>query len=169
MPKIEQPIFVGEAATLDLDSLFDEQRDRFQVPGLFDALISRLEEIIAADVIEHRTVQEAIQRLKAVLARNRRGSLASILLTMNYGRFVMNAFGGVLSANKYTKPIVESFTQEFQAANAAVDQATEATKREAIRRLTNPKRLEMFIEEQPEARAAIAGYLPEPSPTADNN
>lgn len=158
---IQVPILIGEAA-LDLDRVFDEKREQFGVPELFETLVKQLEELIVEDVIEHRTVAEAIQRLKAVLAKNRNGSLAAVLLSMNYGQFVLDSFRGVLSANKYTKPFVESFAQQFAQAREAVDQAKQATEQETIRVLTHLKRLELFMDEHPEVKPTVAGYLPPP-------
>lgn len=163
MPEIMQPIFVGEAASLTLDAMFEAERDRFEVTQHFDKLVSELEKLIAEDMILDRTVQDAIQQLKAVLARNRHGSMASILLTMNYGQFVLNAFEGILSANKYTKPIIESFRAEFEKTKSAVGHATEATNQAVIRRLVNERRLELFLESHPQARDAVAGHLSCPS------
>jgi hypothetical protein len=157
--RMQVPILIGEAA-FDLDSVFDERRDKAGIPDLFDNLVEQLTQIIAQDVIEHRTVAEAIQRLKSVLAKNRRGSLAAILLSVNYGQFVLDSFRGVLSANKYTKPFIDTLTSEFAKAKDAVNTAKQSTEQETIRVLTHLKRLELFMEQFPEVEPVVAGYLP---------
>ncbi len=81
---------------------------------------------------------------------------------MNFGKFFIKSFGGILRANKYAKPIVDSFEEEFTKASEIVRQAEEATKREMVARLTNPERLELFLESNPDLQATISGYLPPP-------
>jgi hypothetical protein len=87
---------------------------------------------------------------------------------MNFGRFFLNSFGGLLRANKYAKPIVESFEKEFTEASAIVRQAEEATKKEMIARLTNPARMQLFLESNPELQSTISGYLPSPDDQGRN-
>ncbi|WP_286765869.1 hypothetical protein, partial [Rhodopirellula sp. UBA1907] len=58
LPLIEEPILIGSAAEANLDELFNEQRDKFLIHEHFDRLVSDLGELIAEDVIEHRTVED---------------------------------------------------------------------------------------------------------------
>lgn len=152
-----------DGAELDLERHFDQQRDTFGLPELFEALVEKLGQLIEADVIDNRTVQEALERLQALFKRNKRGSFAAVLLTMNYGRFFVNSFSGFLKANKYAKPIVESFETEFKTANDAFQKADEATKKATVAQLTNLRRLELFTDEHPQLGPTIAGYLPAPT------
>jgi hypothetical protein len=159
-PLIYQPILVGEAASLNVEDLFSAQSQRFDLNSVFEGLISRLAELIAADVIDNRLVHESLTRLHALFRRNKSGSFAAVLLTMNYGRFFLNSFGGLLRANKYAKPIVENFEKEFIEASRIVHEAEEATKQEMISRLTNKVRMQLFLESNPELQPTIAGFLP---------
>jgi hypothetical protein len=159
MSKIELPILAPDEVLYNFDLIFDEAREAQGIAVAFDSLIAKLEEIIAADVIDSRVVQEALERLTALLKRNKHGSLTSILVSMHYGRFAINAFGGVLAANKYLKPLVDSFKDEFTIAEEKVRKAEESLKREAILRLVNQERLTLFIEESNGDNRAIAGYL----------
>ncbi len=161
-PEIIQPIMVGDAATLDLEELFKEQSSRFNLNDVFDRLVSRLSELIAADVIDNRTVHESLNRLNALFRRTKNGSLATVLLTMNFGRFFLNSFGDLLKANKYAKPIIENFEVEFAKARETVQKVEEETKKEMIFRLVNPDRMELFIEANPNLKETIAGFLPAP-------
>ena len=79
---------------------------------------------------------------------------------MNFGRFFLNSFGGLLRANKYAKPIVENFEKEFADASEIVQEAEEATKKEMISRLTNRARMELFLESNPDLQSTISGFLP---------
>ncbi len=162
-PEINQPILIGEAASLNVEELFREQAEKVNLTAVFEQLVSRLSELIALDVIENRLVHESLARLHALFRRNKRGSLATVLLTMNFGRFVLNSFGGMLRANKYAEPVVSSFEKEFAEASEIVRQAEEATKKEVVARLTNPARVQLFLEANPELQSTIAGYLPSPA------
>jgi hypothetical protein len=166
VPEIKQPILVGEAASLNVEELFREQADKVHLSEVFERLVSKLSELIALDVIDNRLVHESLTRLNALLRRNKYGSLAAVLMTMNFGRFFLNSFGGLLRENKYAKPIVESFEKEFAEASAIAQRAEEATKKEMIARLTNEARMQLFLESNPQLRATISGYLPSPDTTA---
>lgn len=159
-PTIYQPILVGEAASLNVEDLFRCQAQRFDLNSVFEGLVSRLAELIAADVIDNRIVHESLTRLHALFRRNKKGSFAAVLLTMNYGRFFLNSFGGLLRTNKYAKPILENFEKEFAEASEIVQEAEEATKKEMISKLTNRARMELFLESNPELQSTISGYLP---------
>ena len=169
MSKIECPILAPDEVLYNFDHTFDEVRETEGIPNAFDSLVARLEEIIAADLIDSRVVQEALERLMALLKRNKHGSLTSILVSMHYGRFALKAFGGVLAANKYLKPMVDSFKEEFEIAEEKVRKAEESLKREAICRLVNQERLTLFIEGSNGDTKYIAGYLGQqesvPTPT----
>lgn len=160
--EIKKPILVGEAASLHLEQLFAEQSDRFKLDDIFENLVSRLSELIAADVIDNRLVHDSLKRLNALFRRTKNGSLSTVLLTMNFGRFVMNSFGGVLKANKYAKPIIENFEAEFTEATEIVQKAEEETKREMVSRLINSQRMELFLESNPDLGETVSGYLPAP-------
>ncbi len=159
-PEIYQPIFVGEAASLNVEDLFRAQSQRFDLNSVFERLVSRLAELITADVIDNRIVHESLTRLHALFRRNSNGSFAAVLLTMNFGRFFLKSFGGLLCANKYAKPIVENFEKEFAEASEIVQEAEEATKKEMISRLTNRARMQLFLESNPELQSTISGFLP---------
>jgi len=159
-PEIFQPIVVGEAASLNVEDLFRIQSQRFDLTSVFEGLVSRLAELIATDVIDNRIVHESLTRLHALFRRNRKGSFAAVMLTMNFGRFFLNSFGGMLRANKYAKPIVENFEKEFTEASKLVQEAEEATKKEMIARLTNRTRMQLFLESNPDLQSTIAGFLP---------
>ncbi|MCH7764759.1 MAG: hypothetical protein IIB95_13660, partial [Candidatus Marinimicrobia bacterium] len=75
-PEIYQPILVGEAASLNVEELFRTQSQRFELNAVFESLVSRLAELIAADVIDNRIVHESLTRLHALFRRNRNGSFA---------------------------------------------------------------------------------------------
>jgi hypothetical protein len=165
-PEIKQPILIGEGASLNVEELFQEQADKVQLSDVFERLVSTLSELIALDVIDNRLVHESLTRLNALFRRNKHGSFAAVLLTMNFGRFFLNSFGGILRANKYAKPIVDSFEKEFSEASVSVQQAEEATKKEMIARLTNPARMKLFLESNPQLQATISGYLPSPDTSA---
>jgi len=167
-PEINQPIIVGEAASLDVENLFRIQSERFDLNGVFERLVSRLAELIAADVIDNRIVHESLTRLHALFRRTKNGSFATVLMTMNFGRFFLKSFGGLLRANKYAKPIVENFEKEFAEASDIVRQAEEATKREMISKLTNRARMHLFLESNPELQSTIAGFLPAPENEGDD-
>ncbi len=162
-PEIVQQIMVGDAATLNLEQLFAEQSERFHLNQVFDNLVSRLSELIAADVIDNRVVHDSLIRLNVLFKRTKDGSLSTVLLTMNFGRFFLRSFGGVLKANKYVKPIIENFEAEFSEANDIVQKAEEETKKEMVSRLINEQRMQLFIESNPELRETVAGFLPAPS------
>lgn len=68
-------------------------------------------------------------------------------MSIHYGKFVLSAFGGTLSANKYIEPTVEAFKAEFSIAEERVARANKKTKERAIQRLTNTKRLAAFLDE----------------------
>ncbi|HMO15295.1 MAG TPA: hypothetical protein PKD64_10385 [Pirellulaceae bacterium] len=159
---------IGEAASLNVEELFREQAERVNLTAVFEQLVSRLSELIALDVIDNRLVHEALTRLHALFRRNKRGSFAAVLLTMNFGRFFLNSFGGMLRANKYAKPVVESFEKEFAEASEIVRQAEEATKKEMVARLTNPARMQLFLEANPDLQSTISGYLPSPADQGQN-
>jgi hypothetical protein len=161
-PQISQPIMVGDAATLNLEQLFAEQSERFHLNQVFESLVSRLSELIAADVIDNRVIHDSLQRLNALFKRTKNGTLSTVLLTMNFGRFFLRSFGGVLKANKYAKPIIESFESEFSEASAIVQRAEEETKKDMILRLINSQRMDLFIEANPALRETVAGFLPAP-------
>lgn len=168
-PEIRVPIEVGEGALLDIEFLFQAQYDIFDLNTIFDELVKRLEELIVADVIDNRTVHEAITRLNALFRKSKRGTFATVMMTMNYGRFFLNSFGGILKANKYAKPIVENFEKEFNEAAETVQRAEEATKREMVAKLTNQARLELFLESHPELRSTVSAYLPPPGPIIESD
>jgi hypothetical protein len=153
---------IGEAATLDLEQLFSEQSERFNLNQVFENLVSRLSELIAADVVDNRIVHESLKRLNALFRRTKNGSLSAVLLTMNYGRFFLNSFGGILKANRYAKPIIENFEDEFSKASEIVQEAEEETKKEMVLRLINRERMELFIEANPDLKDTVAGFLPAP-------
>lgn len=161
-----RPILVGEAASLHLEQLFAEQSERFNLNETFDNLVSRLSELIAADVIDNRVVHDSLKRLNALFRRTKNGSLSTVLLTMNFGRFFMKSFGDFLKANKYARPIIENFETEFNEASKIVHKAEEETKKEMVSRLINTQRMEMFIESNPSLKETVAGFLP--SPLEDN-
>ncbi len=167
-PEINQPILIGEAASLNVEEIFKEQAEKVNLNDVFEQLVAKLSELIALDVIDNRLVHDSLTRLHALFRRNKHGSFAAVLLTMNFGRFFLNSFGGLLRANKYAKPIVESFEKEFTDASIIVGQAQEATKKEMIARLTNPARMQLFLESHPELKSTISGYLPSPN-TAETN
>jgi hypothetical protein len=162
-PQIAEPILVGDAATLNLEQLFTEQSERFHLDQVFENLVSRLSELIAADVIENRVIHESLKRLNALFIRTKKGSLSTVILTMNFGRFFLRSFGGVLKANKYAKPIIETFEEEFSEASEVVQKAEEETKKVMIQRLISSQRLELFLESNPELEDTVAGFLPAPN------
>lgn len=157
---IYQPILLEEVAFVDVEEIFRTQAQRLSLNDSFEKLISLLSEIIAADVIEHRTVDEALRRLQALFHRTKHGSLASILMTMNFGRFVINSFGDVLRANKYAKPFIENFEKEFADASEVVEKAENAMQKEVVAKLTNANRIQLFIESNPSVEPVITGFLP---------
>ena len=71
LPEIQKPIVIGEAATLDLDQLFNTQSERFELTSVFEKLVTLLSELIAADVIENRVVHDSLKRLNALFRRNK--------------------------------------------------------------------------------------------------
>ncbi|WP_417747211.1 hypothetical protein [Rosistilla oblonga] len=156
---IEAAILTPDEVNYDFDLAFDDVREAENIPATFDDLIGKLEEIIAADLIDSRVVQQALERLMALLKRNKHGSLTSILVSLHYGRFALKAFGGVLSANKYLKPMVEAFKKEFAVAEAKVQDAEAKLKEEAIHRLTNEQRLMSYLSQNGVDASNIAGYL----------
>lgn len=147
LPEIMKPILTPDDVNYNFDRVFDQVREAEEIPATFENLVSKLEEIIAADLVDSRVVQQALERLAALMNRNKHGSLTSILVSLHYGRFVMKAFGGALSANKYLKPMVEAFKEEFAEAEAKVQRAEETIKEEAIRRLTHEERLMAYLEQ----------------------
>jgi hypothetical protein len=168
IPYVETPILSPDEVNYDFDIAFHKVREDQGIPPAFDILVSKLEEIIATDLIDSRVVQQALERLMALLKRNKHGSLTSILVSLHYGRFALKAFGGALKANKYLKPLVEAFQEEFSIAERKVQTAEATLKKEAIRRLINQERLFEYIEQKGEDRNVIAGYLGqhEPNPNA---
>lgn len=164
---IESPILTPDEVNYDFDLAFDVVREAEDIPATFDDLIGKLERIIATDLIDSRVVQQALERLMALLKRNKHGSLTSILVSLHYGRFALKAFGGVLSANKYLKPMVEAFKEEFAVAEAKVQKAEATLKEEAIRRLTNGERLMAYLTQNGVDASTVAGYLLTNSGDAD--
>lgn len=160
-PEIRKPILVGEAASLNLEGLFAEQSKRFQLDQIFENLVSRLSELIKADVIDNRVVDDSLKRLNALFRRTKNGSLSTVLLTMNFGRFFLKSFGGILKANKYAKPVIESFENEFAEASDIVQKAEEETKKQMVLRLINPQRMDLFIDSNPDLKEIVAGFLPD--------
>ena len=168
-PSIAKKIIVGDAAMLDLEQLFAEQSQRFDLNQVFENLVARLSELIAADVVDYRIVNDSLNRLNALFKRTRNGTLSTVLLTMNFGRFFLRSFGGVLKANKYTKPIIESFEKEFDEASKIVQQAEEETKKEMVQRLIQRQRMELFLEANPDLKDTVAGFLPAPVEGEERN
>lgn len=156
---IESPIRTPDEVNYDFDRAFDDARESQDLPATFDNLVAQLEQIIASDLIDSRVVQQALERLTALLKRNKHGSLTSILVSLHYGRFALKAFGGALAANKYLKPMVEAFKDEFAVAEAKVQRAEAALKEEAIRRLTNEERLMAYLAQHGADATSVAGYL----------
>jgi len=156
---MEAPILSPDEVSYDFDRAFDEVREKQDIPATFESLVAKLEEIIAADLIDSRVVQEALERLMALLTRNKHGSLTSILVSLHYGRFAIKAFAGALSANKYLKPMVDASKEEFAAAEAKVQMAEATLKEEAIRRLTHEERLIAYLAQNGADASAVAGYL----------
>ncbi len=167
-PEINHPILVGEAASLNVEDLFTTQSKRFDLNAVFEHLVSRLAELIAADVIDNRIVHESLTRLHALFRRSRNSSFATVLLSMNFGCFFLNSFGGFLRANRYAKPIVESFEKEFAEASKVVQKAEDAMKKEMIARLTNSARMQLFLEAHPDLKSTVSGFLP-PSEDQDDD
>ena len=161
-PEIKQAIMVGDAAMLNLEHLFKEQSERFHLDEIFENLVFRLSELIEADVIDNRVVHDSLKRLNVLFKRTKNGSLSTVLLTMNFGRFFLRSFGGVLKANKYAKPIIENFEEEFSEASNILQKAEEETKKEMVSRLISNQRMELFIESNPELKETVAGFLPSP-------
>ncbi|WP_436716569.1 hypothetical protein U8335_03915 [Roseiconus lacunae] len=157
--KIESPILSTDELRYDFDHAFDEAREAVDLSSTFEKLIERLEEIIAADVIDSRVVQQTLERLKALLKRNKHGSLTSILVSLHYGRFAIKAFEGVLSANKHLKPVVTAFKEEFSIAEEKVRDAEARLKKAAVERLTNEDRLRRFFVENRLDSSTVQGYL----------
>ena len=91
--RIKAPILTPDEVNYDFDLAFEKVREAADIPDTFDKLVGKLEEIIAMDVIDNRVVQQAIERLIALLNRNKHGSLTSILVSMHYGRFALKALG----------------------------------------------------------------------------
>lgn len=156
---IESPILTPDEVNYNFDLAFEDVREAQDIPATFDSLVAKLEEIIAADLIDSRVVQQALERLMALLKRNKHGSLTSILVSMHYGRFAIKAFGGALAANKYLKPMVEAFKEEFAIAESKVQTAEDTLKKEAIRRLVNQERLMAYLEQSGTDSTVITGYL----------
>jgi len=159
MSSIELPILTPDQVNYDFDRAFDDVREAQDIPATFETLVAKLEQIVAADQIDSRVVQQALERLMALFKRNKHGSLTSILVSLHYGRFVMKAFGGALAANKYLKPMVEAFKEEFAEAEAKVQRAEATLKEEAIRRLTNQERLIAYLEQNGVESSSVVGYL----------
>lgn len=162
-PEIRQPILIGDVAALNIEQLFVDQSTKYNLNDVFENLVGRLSDLIAADVIDNRLVNDSLSRLNALFRRSKNGSLSTVLLTMNFGRFFLRSFGGVLKANKYAKPIIESFEAEFAEASSIVQKAEEETKKEMVSRLINSQRMDLFIESNPGLRETIAGFLPAPN------
>jgi len=158
-PIIRNPILSPDEALFSFDNSFEEVRDSIGVPETFESLVQKLEEIIAADLIDSRLVQEAIERLTILFRRNKHGSLTSILMAMHYGRFALKAFSGALEANKYLKPLVQSFKEEFSVAEEKVKQSEELLKEEAIKRLTNESRLKSFLLQTKKDPSTLKGFI----------
>lgn len=156
---IEAPILTPDEVNYDFDLAFNELREAEDIPATFDDLVGKLEQIIVADLIDSRVVQQALEQLMALLKQNKHGSLTSILVSLHYGRFALKAFGGMLSANKYLKPMVEAFKEEFAIAEAKVQKAEATLKEETIRRLTNEERLMIYLDQNAIDASNIAGYL----------
>ncbi len=169
MRDIEAPILAPDEVNYNFDIAFDKVREAQDIPATFDSLVAKLEKIIAADLIDSRVVQQSLKRLMALLKRNKHGSLTSILVSVHYGRFALKAFGGALAANKYLKPMVDAFKEEFAIAESKVEAAEATLKKEAIRRLTNQKRLMEYIQGSGGDTTAIAGYLGHDDSDADDS
>ena len=159
IPDMEAPILTPDEVNYDFDRAFDDVREAQEIPATFDNLIAKLEQLIAADLIDSRVVQQALERLMALLKRNKHGSLTSILVSLHYGRFALKAFGGALTANKYLKPMLEAFKEAFAEAEAKVQKAEAVLKEEAIRRLTNEERLKAYLAQNAADASSVAGYL----------
>jgi hypothetical protein len=159
LSEIESPLLSPDEVQYDFDVAFAKIRDQNEIPEEFDRLVSRLEEIIAADLIDSRIVQDSLERMKVLLRRNRKGSLASILVSIHYSRFALKTFGGVLSANKYLKPMIDAFKEEFAIAESKVRDAQELLKRESVVKLTNQSRLSDFLDQNYVRRDTIAGFI----------
>lgn len=157
--EIRKPILTPNEIDFDFDLAFEQARDKQAIPRIFESLVVKLEKIIAADVIDSRVVQQALERLKTLLKRNKRGSLTSILVSIHYGRFVMKAFTGTLSASKHLKPMVDAFKEEFEEAETKVQNAETTLKEQAVRRLVNEERLKAYLEGTSEGTNSVAGYI----------
>ncbi len=159
--RIIEPILLGDDLLYDFDAAYATIRDEENIPETFDKLVELLEQIIALDLVESRTVQDALDRLRSLLRRNRRGSLASILVTFHYGNFFLKGFEGALSTVPQLKPIVEAFKKEFKIAEDKVKHTQQILKRTAASRLTNEERLTVYLAQTGVERNSIAGYLEE--------
>jgi hypothetical protein len=158
--EIKRPILLDDDVALDVEQMFTDFAATRGLDALFDRLISLLAEIIIADVLNDKTVDEALRRLQSLLRRAKRGSLATVLMTMNFGRFVTSCFSDMLKENKYTKHLAENFEEEFRRASEVVKLAEEDTKRQCVARLTNSKRLSQLAIAKPAIASKIAGFLP---------
>lgn len=118
--EIKTSIAFPDEQGLDFDALFAEVREKEDIASTFNSLIKTLEDIISADLVDSRIVQESLEQLLVLLRRSRTGSLTSVLMTFHYGRFVLNGFKGFLSNNEHLKPFVEAFEAEYLKAEKKV-------------------------------------------------
>ena len=93
------------------DTSYGEYRDASGISEMFDSLIDSIAAIIALDVIESKTVLDALAKLKATLALNRKGSQLAILTTIDYVGFVVGTLKGY--GEKIGGPAIKSFNEQY--------------------------------------------------------
>ncbi|TWU43316.1 hypothetical protein Q31b_23540 [Novipirellula aureliae] len=141
LPQISAPLLFGEQAEFDFDSRFDSIRDEAGVADAFDNLVSKIEAIIALDVIDSRVVQEALERLKAMLKRSRHGSFTAVVMSIHYGKFIASAFRKTLAKLPLVGPAFAAFDEAVLDAANRVQDAEAKMKSETVQRLINRQRL----------------------------
>ena len=85
---MEEAIVPVNGDDVPFDKMYGDIRDSLNIPENFQDMIDALAQIISLNVIGYRTVNDALLKLKAVLASNKRGSQTAIFSAMDYGEFV---------------------------------------------------------------------------------
>lgn len=156
--QMQKPVVILETEAVDFDKDYSDVRDSFGIPELFDKLVDALGRIIALDVIDSSAVKDALQKLKAVLASNRKGSQGAIFATMNYVELVQRIISGY--ANKIGGPAFEAFDETYTEAKQKVEEVNLEYRRKSLDRLVDEKALKRFIASGVVETEELLGALP---------
>lgn len=170
----EKILIPDEVGEVDFDEVYEQVRDEFDISSLFDNLVDQIGLIIATDLVESRTVSDALERLRVILKSNRKGSQAAIFASMNYAKFFRKTFKGYLE--KLGGPAIKAFNEAYDEAKEAVEKVDDEYRKKAMANVLDARFAERIAKLSNEQEVVVeewlpAGYLnaPENTDTDDAN